>query len=63
MRSGSGMPAREDVAAEPLARHQLRRGLAHGVEALQPEGKKLGELFAGRLAVARPARRAEAASI
>src|SRR5262245_57306530 len=45
--------AGEDVAAEPFARHQVRRRFAHGVEPLEPEGKERGKLGPARLPLLR----------
>ena len=38
--------ARKHIAAKALAGHELRRRIAHGVEALQPEGEQRGKFFA-----------------
>ena len=60
---GLGHAAGEDIAAEPLARDQLRGGVAHGAEALQPEGEQLRQLLAARLALVASPPTAAAASI
>jgi hypothetical protein len=36
-RSPSGAAAQEDVAAQPVARHQPRPGLAHRVQPFEPQ--------------------------
>src|SRR6186997_1477875 len=46
---GLWSPAREHVAAEPLARQELRRDFTHGMQALQPEGEERGKLGPGGL--------------
>ena len=49
VRTPSGLPRGEHVAAQPLARHQLARPRAHGLQPHQAEGEARCQFVAGGL--------------